>query len=156
MSGSQKAQVERVVSAGGVVYRRSPQGPEVVVCGRAGDGVWGLPKGAPGPGETLEETAVREVREETGLAVKAEEKIDAIRYWFSRPGVRYNKTVHHYLLRPVGGNIEEHDHEYDYVLWLPVEEACRRLSYPNEVAIVRRAAELVGAGHPGPVRGKKA
>jgi hypothetical protein len=58
-------------------------------------------------------------------------------------GVRYHKTVHHFLFVPKGGSIEDHDQEYDRVEWLPVEEACRRLTYANEVEIVRKAAEMV-------------
>jgi 8-oxo-dGTP pyrophosphatase MutT (NUDIX family) len=135
--------VEELVSAGGVVYRCGAQGLEVVACGRTSDGVWGLPKGAPEPGEELEAAAVREVAEETGLRVDIEEKIGAIQYWFARPGVRYHKTVHHYLMAASGGNVEEHDFEYDRVEWLPVEEACRLLSYRNEVDVVRKAAGML-------------
>ena len=61
--------VENAVSAGGVVVRIGEQGIEIVICGRNSDGVWGLPKGTPNPGETMEETALREVSEETGLEV---------------------------------------------------------------------------------------
>jgi len=136
--------VEELVSAGGLVYRRGSQGIEVVACGRTEDGVWGLPKGAPEPGEPLEEAAIREVGEETGLHVKIEDKIGTIRYWFSRPGVRFHKTVHHYLMTASGGSVDDHDFEYDRVEWLPVEEACRLLSYKNEVDVVRKGAEMVG------------
>lgn len=134
---------ESATSAGGVVYRVSERGMEVVICGRTSEGIWGLPKGTPEPGEDLLAAATREVREETGLEVEAEEKIGSIRYWFVRVGVRYHKTVHHYLFVPVGGSLEAHDAEYDRVEWLEVEEACRRLSYQNEVGIVRKAAEMM-------------
>src|SRR4030042_6761082 len=89
--------LQRAVSAGGVVYRRGDQGIEVVLCGRIQDGVWGLPKGTPSPGESLEQAALREVTEETGLQVAIERKIDTIEDWFGREGVRYHKFVHHYL-----------------------------------------------------------
>lgn len=135
--------VEELVSAGGVVYRHGPQGMEVVICGRTADGVWGLPKGAPEVGEGLEAAAVREAGEETGLQVSIEDKIDSIVYWFSRPGVRYHKMVHHYLMTASGGTVDDHDFEYDRVEWLPVEEACRLLSYKNEVDVVRKAIEIV-------------
>lgn len=147
MTQRQRTRIEHVVSAGGVVYRRSPEGVEVIICGRTEDGVWGLPKGTPSAGEAMEETARREVREETGLEVESEGKVDSIRYWFARAGVRYDKTVHHYLLCPVGGSIEQHDHEYDSVVWVPVEEACRRLSYASEAAIVRKAVQLLEGRH---------
>jgi 8-oxo-dGTP pyrophosphatase MutT (NUDIX family) len=138
-----KLPVERAVSAGGVVYRRGREGIEVVLCGRTSEGIWGLPKGTPDAGESLEQAALREVSEETGLAVAIETKIDRIEYWFARGGVRYHKFVHHYLMVATGGSIENHDWEYDRVEWLPLEEACRTLSYPNEAEVVRKAATLI-------------
>ncbi len=137
--------VEEAVSAGGVVFRRGPDGIEVVICGRTRDGVWGLPKGAPAPGESLEEAAVREVAEETGLQVRPLRKIGTIEYWFARPqdGVRVHKRVHHYLMEPVGGSTDQHDWEYDRVEWVPLDEALARLTYKNEAEVVRKAAQLL-------------
>jgi len=134
---------ESATSAGGVVYRVTERGMEVVIVGRTSEGIWGLPKGTPEPGEDLLAAATREVREETGLEVTPEEKIGSIRYWFVRDRVRYHKTVHHYLFAPVGGSLEAHDAEYDRAEWFGVEEVCRRLSYENEVGMVRKAAEVV-------------
>ena len=138
-----KLPLERAVSAGGVVYRRGPEGIEVVLCGRTSEGIWGLPKGAPDASESLEEAAVREVSEETGLRAAIEAKIGAIEYWFARAGVRYHKFVHHYLMVPTGGSLEDHDWEYDRVDWFPLEEACKTLSYANEVGVVRKAVTLI-------------
>ena len=143
---SQRLPLKRAVSAGGVVYRRAPQGIEFVLCGRTVDGVWGLPKGTPAPGESLEEAALREVREETGLEVVIERKIDTIEYWFAREGVRYHKFVHHYLMVPVGGRTEDHDWEYDRVEWFPAEQAIKTLSYRNEVDVLRKAIALLDGG----------
>jgi 8-oxo-dGTP pyrophosphatase MutT (NUDIX family) len=134
---------ESATSAGGVVYRVGTRETEVVVCGRSSEGIWGLPKGTVEAGEDLVTTATREVHEETGLEVEPEEKIGSITYWFVRAGVRYHKTVHHYLFRPIGGSLDAHDAEHDQVEWLGVEEACRRLSYQNEVDIVRKASEMI-------------
>ncbi len=145
----QKLPLQRAVSAGGVVYRRGPQGIEVVLCGRIEDGVWGLPKGTPSAGESLEQAAVREVTEETGLQVTIERKIDTIEYWFAREGVRYHKFVHHYLMVPIGGSTADHDWEYDRVEWVPAEQATKTLSYRNEVEVLRKAMALLadaGAG----------
>jgi 8-oxo-dGTP pyrophosphatase MutT (NUDIX family) len=127
-----------------VVFRRQDGFIEVVLCGRTEQGIWGLPKGGPNPGESMEETALREVREETGLDVAIQGKIGTIEYWFARQGVRYHKFVHHYLMTATGGSVGEHDWEYDEVDWFPAEEACRRLSYRNEVDVVRKAVALIG------------
>jgi len=148
-ASSKKLPIERAVSAGGVVYRRGRDGVEVVVCGRTSEGIWGLPKGTPDAKESLEEAAVREVREETGLQVAIETKIGTIEYWFAREGVRYHKFVHYYLMVATGGSLEDHDWEYDSVEWFPLEEACSTLSYANDVEVVRKAAAIIeGQGEP--------
>ena len=148
--------VEDLVSAGGVVYRIGEGGPEVVLCGRMAEGLWGLPKGTPLAAETIEETARREVREETGLDVRIERKVGEIEYWFTRPaqGKRFHKRVHHFLMVPVGGDTDQHDHEYDLVRWFPAGEAERRLTYENEVEVLRRAVELLRAERALPPEGR--
>jgi len=135
--------VQRAVSAGGIVYRVTESGPDFAICGRDSDGVWGLPKGTPNPGETLEETAVREVEEETGLKVRIVDKIGVIEYWFSREGVRYHKWVHYYLMEAIGGDTSAHDVEYDRVEWFPAEVALKKLTFKNEVEVARKALALL-------------
>jgi 8-oxo-dGTP pyrophosphatase MutT (NUDIX family) len=137
--------IENLVSAGGVVYRRGEDEAEVVLCGRPSRGLWALPKGTPEPTETLEQTAVREVSEETGLRVAIEQKIGEIEYWFTRAevGKRFRKRVHHYLMRPTGGDTADHDAEYDEVRWFPISEAKRRLTFPDEVEMLNKALALL-------------
>lgn len=135
--------MESAVSAGGVVYRLTQEGPEVVVCGREADGVWGLPKGTPDAGESLEETALREVQEETGLQVRIVRKLGTINYWFARGGVRYHKWVHYYLMEAIGGDTRNHDVEYDRVEWLPAGAALKRLTFKNEADLVQTAAKAL-------------
>lgn len=135
-----------LVSAGGVVYRVDARGGvEVAVCGRAYPKVWGLPKGTPDAGETTLQTALRETREETGLEVESEGYIGDVGYAFRRAsdGARCRKRVHFYLMRPVGGDMSMHDHEFDFVRWMNVEEACRTLTHGNEVDIVQKGVSMV-------------
>ena len=138
---------ERVVSAGGVVLRPGESGPEVLLCGRSSENLWALPNGTPEEGESLEETARREVREETGVDAEPQAVVGEIKYWFSRPqqGVRYFKTVRHYLFRPVGGDPSLHDHEFDDVRWFPAQAALKLLTYQNEAKILRQALDLAQA-----------
>ncbi len=137
------SRVETAVSAGGVVYRDGESGIEIVICGRISDGVWGLPKGTPDDGESLEETAIREVSEETGLEVQIGEKIGVVEYWFARTGVRYHKWVHHYLFEATGGDTDSHDLEYDRVEWRPIENALKTLTFKNESDMVEKAHEMI-------------
>lgn len=132
--------VKDAVSAGGVVWRRAADGAvEVVLCGRTSEKIWGLPKGTPDPGEAIEETALREVREETGLEVAIGERLGSIEYWFTANGVRYHKQVHHWLMSPTGGDVMLHDHEFDAVDWFPIADARKRVSYVNERRILDMA-----------------
>lgn len=145
---AERKHVEHLVSAGGVIYRWRDSQVEVALCGwkeRAGKAGWGLPKGTPNPGESLEEAALRESAEETGLQVVLERPIGKIEYWFVRPTdkVRCHKTVYFYLMRAVGGDISLHDQEYDEVRWFPVEEALKVLSYKNEQQTVEAAARAL-------------
>lgn len=131
---------ERIVSAGGVIFRRVDNGFEVALVSK--ESVWCLPKGLIEKGETTEETALREVREETGLDGEIVGKIGEISYSFSRER-RYFKTVHFFLLRHVGGSVEAHDSEMDRVEWFPVSDAFRVLTYINERRILAEAVEIL-------------
>ncbi len=140
-----RGRIEEPVSSGGVVYRYAGGKIETVLCGRDTPIRWSLAKGTPDPGETLEETALREVREETGLEVEIVGPIKSIDYWFAdrNEGVRYHKTVHFYLMVSTGGGTELHDPEFDVVEWFPYDKALEALSYGNETGVLRRALELI-------------
>ena len=142
---TRRSRIEEPVSAGGVVYREVDGLIETVLCGRDMPIRWSLAKGTPDPGETLEETALREVQEETGLEVRIEERIRSIDYWFAdrSEDVRYHKTVHFYLMAPVGGSPDLHDPEFDVVQWFPSKEALETLTYSNETEVLRQALEII-------------
>lgn len=116
---------------------------EVALVGRSHAGLWALPKGTPLPGETIEQVAVREVQEETGLKVHLIGYIGSVSYTFVREHIRYHKQVRHFLLEAIGGDTSQHDHEYDSVEWFPIQEACRRLTYQNEVQILYQAEGML-------------
>jgi len=131
--------LSEAVSAGGVVYRRQQGDLFVALCGRTRSRTWALPKGTPDAGETIEETALREVREETGLEVEIEAPLGEIEYWFSRSSERIHKRVHFYLMGERGGRFEDHDPEFDVVEWFSATDALDNLTYPTEAEVVRRA-----------------
>ena len=139
-------------SAGGIVVRFDDGIPSLVVGARRRDPnifTWTLPKGTPNAGETREQTALREVAEETGLEVRITDILDSIEYWFVQRGTRIHKTVHYFLMEPHGGDLDRHDHEFDEVRWIPFAHAGTMLTFETERALVARAAEVVEppAGH---------
>jgi len=130
-------------SAGGVVIRESAAGPSIVIGRRRRERVgstWSLPKGTPIEGETTEETALREVTEETGLTVAIVESLQSIDYTFVRAGSRINKTVHFFVMEPTGGDLSDHDHEYEEVRWVSFDEAAALLTFSSERSLVELAA----------------
>ena len=131
---------KRVVSSGGVIFRKVNGGFEVALVSRRN--IWCLPKGLIEANETADEAALREVKEETGLNGEIIGKIGEINYSFFR-NRRYFKTVHFYLLKLVGGSIEAHDSEMDKVKWFPISDAIRVLTYVNERKIMRKAVEML-------------
>ncbi|MDQ4036250.1 MAG: NUDIX hydrolase [Chloroflexota bacterium] len=133
----------RATSAGGVVHRRERDTHEIVIVHRRAPVLWALPKGTPDSGETIEETALRETREETGLEVELEASISSIHYFFVRGSTRFHKTVHFFLMRPVGGALELHDREFDEVRWAPVSEALALLTHATERSVVEQARKLI-------------
>ena len=112
------------------------------------DGVWALPKGNIGRGEPPENTAVREVREETGLDGKLEAKLGDVRYVYTWAGERIFKVVSFYLLRYEAGRIgdvaREYAHEVADVRWLPLDEAPKLLAYKGEKEMAAKALARVG------------
>jgi 8-oxo-dGTP pyrophosphatase MutT (NUDIX family) len=135
----------RATSAGGVVYRERDGSIQVALAHRRSPALWALPKGTPNSGETPEETALRETREETGLEVEIERPLRSIRYFFVRGTTRFNKTVHFFLMRAVGGRPEDHDAEFDEVRWVDLSEALALLTHATARSVVEEAAEALGA-----------
>jgi 8-oxo-dGTP pyrophosphatase MutT (NUDIX family) len=130
-------------SAGGIVYRFQDSIPQLVVGRRKRERdshTWTLPKGTPNPGESLEQTALREVCEETGLTVRILSPLDAIRYTFVQRGTRIHKTVHYFMMEPTGGGLENHDREFEEVRWISFDEAATLLSFETERSLVSLAA----------------
>jgi 8-oxo-dGTP pyrophosphatase MutT (NUDIX family) len=134
------------ISAGGLVIRAVGGKPEIVVGRRKRerDGyVWSLPKGTPEEGETREETALREVREESGLEVRILSYFDAISYSFVRTGERIEKTVYYYIMEAIGGSFEQYDKEFDELRWVRMDEAVRLLDFQTESGLVQRAYDAL-------------
>jgi len=116
---------------------------------RRGRILWSLPKGHIEQGETAEQTAIREVAEETGIHGHVLAALGSIDYWFVTEGRRVHKTVHHYLLRFSGGQLCDEDVEVAEVAWVPVAELPDKLAYADERRLARVAHELIERLHTG-------
>jgi 8-oxo-dGTP pyrophosphatase MutT (NUDIX family) len=140
-------QTRREFSAGGVVIRPSQKGFDVALAARRtrrGDIAWGLPKGLIESDEGAAETAIREVKEETGLDATIREPLGDISYWYVWDGVRVQKKVRFFLMDSVGGDVSQHDQEMEEVRWFPLKEAEGVASYSGERDVLRRAARALG------------
>jgi 8-oxo-dGTP pyrophosphatase MutT (NUDIX family) len=139
--------VRREFSAGGVLVRRLDGRWVVAGIRPAGKkpGTWALPKGRIDEGERGEETALREVAEETGAHGRSLGKLGDVRYWFNWEGERVFKVVSFFLVRYEGGRLgeipPEFRHEVAEVKWLPLDDAPRLLSYSGERDMARKALE---------------
>ena len=132
------------VSAGGLVVDRSSEPLKAAVIARHdrnGGLVWSLPKGHLEAGESAEEAAVREVAEETGINGRILGPLGTIDFWFVAPDRRVHKTVHHFLLEAIGGELSDDDIEVVEVAWMTLDELETRLAYPDERALLTRARE---------------
>ena len=144
--------LEREFSAGGLVHRTRGAAHELLLAARrhatTGKLVWGIPKGHLEAGESSEQAAVREVREETGIEADVEQPLGDVTYCFARRDddgrpVRIFKRVRFFLMRARRGRFADRDAEMDAVRWFSPEDAARITAYENERALVRRATELL-------------
>ena len=131
---------------------------EVILCRRIRQNLWALPKGSPNDKEEIRETALREVREETGLNVEIIRLVDIIRYSFKRIKNKesdvdpcnfnmFDKQVYFYLMNAVGGRLDYHDDEFDEVKWVNVQKALGKLTYENEKRVLEKALAFFDASN---------
>jgi 8-oxo-dGTP diphosphatase len=123
---------ELVRAAGGIVRRAGQNGPEMLLVHRPRYDDWTFPKGKALPGETDEETALREVEEETGLACTLGSELPSTRY---SDGQGRPKIVRYWTMRVEGGDFEPHD-EVDAIRWVTDRDARETLSYSRDLEVL--------------------
>ncbi len=140
LKGPRRPRVERQHSAGGVVEREG----RVLLIATGGGRRWQLPKGRIEAGESIEQAAVREVREETGVVGRVVAPLPAIDYWFADgPSRRIRKHVDYFLLAYVMGSENDFDPvEVDEARWFDWDDAIERLTHVNERRVAESAREI--------------
>lgn len=130
-------------SAGGIVYKKTDNQTLILLCQHSGHHGWVFPKGHIDKPETKEQTALREVVEETGITGEIIKALEPIQYWFVQEGIKIKKTVYYFLMQYASGNILDHDDEMENVEWLPIEEVANRLTYPSDKNIWATTKQLI-------------
>ena len=144
--GRRLRRVDETSAGGLVVADDGVTEPRAALIGRTdrrGRLLWSLPKGHIEEGETPEDTAVREVAEETGIQGSIIGTLGTIDFWFVVEGRRIHKTVHHYLMRAVGGELSDEDIEVTEVAWFPLPEIGHQLAYSDERGLLDEASRLL-------------
>ncbi|MEN2993840.1 MAG: NUDIX hydrolase [Thermodesulfovibrio sp.] len=134
--------MKRVFSAGGVVYKKENDIIKVLLISTKDGKVWSLPKGIIEKGETAHETALREIKEETGVDVKIVDELGEVSYWFVMEDEKYFKTVKYFLAEYVEGQINP-DWEINSAQWFNIEEAFQKLTYKTDKDILKKAMEKI-------------
>src|SRR6059036_3342686 len=133
----------KVISSGGVVYRVENGIPLFLLLTSNKRGIWCLPKGLIEENEDEVTTAMREVREETGVSrVKLRGKVGQIKYQFGFRAKTFDKTVHFFLFETDQADAKVGT-EHDAMEWLPYDEALHTLSYPNEKEMLTKAWNII-------------
>lgn len=134
------------ISAGGLVIDGLSRDPQALLISRSnsrGRLIWSLPKGHIESGENSQQTAIREIGEETGITAEILEPLGEVDFWFMSDGRRIHKTVHHFLLVAVGGELSADDPEVDFVEWVPLNAVRRRLTHADERDLLRKVDTLL-------------
>lgn len=135
-------------SAGGVIFKVEKDSLFILVCQNSYHHGWVFPKGLIGDkehlkGESKEDTAIREVKEEVGADVEILQPVAPVTYWYKFEKEKIKKTVYYFIMRYTGGDITQHDHEMENVEWLPMDGILERLSYKSDKDVFAEARPII-------------
>lgn len=143
---AQKYNMKFEYSAGGIVFKHQEKKTLILVSQHSQYHGWVFPKGLIGDhvdGESKENTAIREVKEETGIDAKIIKPLPEISYWYVWEGEKRKKTVYYFLMKYMGGSFEKRDDEMEAVEWLDVENVEQRLTYKSDKEVWELARKMI-------------
>lgn len=124
-------------SCGAVVYRHTADGIKVLLVKNHNGRCWSFPKGHVEKDETEEETALREIKEETGLDVEIEKDFRETSIY--RPYGRTKKKVVFFLAKALESTVNMQQSEIDYYIWVPIDEAMKMCHHDNDTKVLNKA-----------------
>ncbi len=135
-------------SAGGIVFKKEQGKILILLCQHSQHHGWVFPKGFIGDkdefkGQSKEETALREVKEETGIIGKILKPLDPSTYWYEMDGIKRKKTVYFFLMEFVSGDIKNHDWEMENVEWLEIDSIKDKLTYSSDKKVWQSAKKII-------------
>jgi ADP-ribose pyrophosphatase YjhB (NUDIX family) len=133
-----------VKSAGGLVFRDNKGKLEVLLGGgsKKEADYWGFPKGRQKTGELIEMTALREIREETGIQTELLALLGRSEYTLTNKNRKQHKFAYYYLARAIGGNLKDKDDELQYVRWVSLTKAATLLTYDADRELLIKATKM--------------
>jgi 8-oxo-dGTP diphosphatase len=133
-------------SAGGIVFKKENQSLFILIAQHSQHHGWVFPKGLIGDHvkeESKESTALREVKEETGVDAEIVKELEPVTFWYVFNGEKIKKTVYYYIMKHVGGNFENRDMEMESVEWVPLDEVVERLTYKSDKQVFEEARPII-------------
>lgn len=133
--------MKREFSAGGIVFNDKG---EILVTQHSQNHHWSFPKGLIDPGQTTEEAALREVKEEGGVVAEIVEKIGYNKYVYTFNEEKIFKVVTYFLMKYVSGDPKDHDWEVSEAGWYAPEDALKQLTFSQDKQLLKKALEIYG------------
>lgn len=132
--------MKREFSAGGIVFNKG----KVLLTKHSQNKHWSFPKGLIDPGQTSEQAAIREVKEEGGVEAEIIDKIGYNKYVYTLNGEKIFKVVVYFLMKYLSGDPKDHDWEVEEAGWFNPDEALKTLSFSRDKELLRKALDLYG------------